>query len=239
MRPEEAELDALSQAELERSKDRAIMKKVEILQSYTKNEPTGKPRQMTVRFLVSPVELIANEAGHVAGMRLVKNELYATAAGSLQSRGTDQFEEIPVDVVFRSVGYRGQPLPGVPFHQKWGVILNEKGRVINPETNAPVLGEYTGGWIKRGPSGVIGTNKPDAVETVTGMLEDMAAGQVLAPAFPDIAAAEAFIRQRQPDYVSYQDWLRLDKIEVARGQETGRPRIKFTRVEEMLAALGR
>jgi ferredoxin--NADP+ reductase len=237
--PDEAELDPLSRQFLEQSNDRATMKKVEILQGYAQNQPTGKSKRLIVRFLVSPVELLGQEAGKVTGMRLVKNKLYATEAGTLRPKATDQFEEIPVDIVFRSVGYRGVPLPGVPFHQKWGVILNEKGRVLNPETNEPLTGEYAAGWIKRGPSGVIGTNKPDAVETVTCMLDDMADGQTLRPDYPTAAAAEAFVRQRQPRYVSYADWLRLDELETARGHETGRPRLKFTRIEDMLAALGR
>jgi ferredoxin--NADP+ reductase len=237
--PEEVELDPLSQKMLERSQDRGTMKKVEILQDYAARKPSGKSRLLIARFLVSPVELIGNEAGQVVAMRLVKNELYATEAGTLRPRATDKFEELPVGLVFRSVGYRGVPLPGVPFNEKWGVILNEKGRVLNPDTEEAVVGEYTAGWIKRGPSGVIGTNKPDALETVTCMLEDLSNGQVLTPVHPEVAAAEALIRQRQPNYFSYQDWLRLDEIEVARGQEVGRPRVKFTRVEDMLAALGR
>jgi ferredoxin--NADP+ reductase len=237
--PEEVKLDPLSQKMLERSQDRGTMKKVEILQEYAARQPGGKSRQLVVRFLVSPVELIGDEADQVVAMRLVKNELYTTEAGTLRPRATDQFQELPVGLVFRSVGYRGVSLPGVPFNEKWGVILNEKGRVLDPNTQEPVVGEYTAGWIKRGPSGVIGTNKPDALETVTCMLNDLANGHVLTPAHPEVAAAEALIRQRQPNYFSYEDWLRLDEIEVARGQETGRPRVKFTRVEDMLAALGR
>jgi ferredoxin--NADP+ reductase len=172
-------------------------------------------------------------------VRLVKNELYATENGALRPRPTDKYEEIPVNLVFRSVGYRGVPLPGVPFYEKWGVILNQKGRVLNPDTRKPVPGEYTAGWIKRGPSGIIGTNKPDAVETVGCMLQDLANGLTLTPAHPEPAAAETLVRQRQPNHFSYADWLRLDEIEVVRGREVGRPRLKFTRVKDMLAALER
>jgi ferredoxin--NADP+ reductase len=237
--PEEAELDELSKAELERTQDRLTMKKVEILQSYAHRPDEGKPRQLIIRFLVSPTELIGDENGRVKAVRLVKNKLYATEAGTLRPEPIDEYEVLPVGLIFRSVGYRGVPLPGVPFHDKWGVILNNKGRVINPENQQPVVGEYTAGWIKRGPSGVIGTNKPDAAETVACMMEDLASGQTLQPAHPEVAAMEELIRQRQPNYVSYADWLRLNEIEVARGKELGRPRLKFTRVEDMLAALGR
>ena len=237
--PAEVELDAASREALAKSQDRATVKKVEILQSYAQRPPAGKARRLVLRFLVSPVELLGDAGGRVAGMRLVRNELYATPTGTLQARATDRFEELAVGLVFRSVGYRGVSLPGVPFNEKWGVILNEKGRVLDPETKQPVVGEYAAGWIKRGPSGVIGTNKPDAAETVECMLEDLAQGGLRAPAHPTAAAAEALVRQRRPSYVSYPDWLRLNELEVARGRAQGRPRVKFTRVEEMLAALGR
>ncbi len=236
-RPDEVELDELSRASIEQ--DKVTQKKVEILQGYALRKPTGKSRKLYIRFLVSPVELIGNEAGHVSGMSLVRNVLYQTEAGTLASKPTDHFEELPVDLVFRSVGYRGVPLPGVPFHERWGVILNQKGRVIDPETQGPRVGEYTAGWIKRGPTGVIGTNKPDSVETVNCMLEDLVQGSILRPAQPDAASAEQLVRERQPRYFSYADWLRLDEIEVLRGKALGRPRVKFTRIEDMLAALGR
>jgi ferredoxin--NADP+ reductase len=235
--PEEAELDSLSQDMLARDPDRTTLKKVEILQEYAKREPTRKSRLLTVRFLVSPVELIGDESGQLVNARLVKNELYATEAGTLRPRATDQFEDLPVGLLFRSVGYRGVPLPGVPFHDKWGVILNQKGRVIDPDSQQPVVGEYTAGWIKRGPSGVIGTNKPDAAETVECMIEDLAEARMLNPAQPEIEAIARLVQERQPNYFSYDDWLQLDAIEVERGKALGRPRLKFTRVEDMIAAV--
>jgi len=237
--PAEVELDPLSRAAVERSQDRATAKKVEILREYAHRPAAGRSRRLVLRFLVSPVELIGDDAGRVAAMRLVRNELYATSTGALQPRATDRFETIPVGLVFRSVGYRGVPLASVPFNESWGVILNDKGRVLDPGTKQPLVGEYTAGWIKRGPTGVIGTNKPDAAETVECMFEDLALGAVLEPAHPEAAAADALVRQRQPSFVSYADWLKLDAIEVAQGRAQGRPRVKLTSVEEMLAALGR
>jgi ferredoxin--NADP+ reductase len=234
----EVELDALSREALEKTGDRAGAKKVEILQSYARRAPESKPRRLVLRFLVSPVAVLDNGAGAVGGIRLVRNRLVASATGTIQAQPTEQVEELPAGLVFRSVGYRGVPLPGVPFDDKWGVVLNEKGRVLDPNTKQPLLGEYTAGWIKRGPTGVIGTNKPDAAETATAMLEDAAAGQMLAPAEPDAAAAERLVTQRQPHYVDYADWLRLNDLEIARGRSRGSPRLKFTRVDEMLAALG-
>ena len=237
--PAEVELDELSRAALERSPDRATQKKVEILREYAHREPTGRSKRLILRFLVSPVELRGGDAGEVVAMRLVQNTLQATATGALQARPTERFEELPVGLVFRSVGYRGVPLPGVPFNDSWGVILNERGRVLDPETRQPRVGEYTAGWIKRGPTGVIGTNKPDAAETVACMLEDLGQGRLLHPDEPDPAAAERLVRARQPGYFSYADWLRLDALEVARGRLAGRPRVKFASVEEMRAALER
>jgi ferredoxin--NADP+ reductase len=133
----------------------------------------------------------------------------------------------------------GAALPGVPFDEKSGTIPNEKGRVVDPAARAPRPGEYATGWIKRGPSGVIGTNKPDSVETVQSMLDDLGTGSVLTPPEPAAAAVEALVRKRQPHYFSFPDWKRLDEIEVSRGKERNRPRVKFTSREEMRAALGR
>ncbi len=237
--PDEAELDPLSKAEVEQTNDMGTQRKVELLQGYARRRPTGKARRLVLRFLASPVELLADGARQVVRMRLVKNELYREKDGSLRPKPTGTFEELDVGLVFRSVGYRGVPLPGVPFHQHWGVIPNEKGRVVELETKRPLRGEYAAGWIKRGPSGVIGTNKPDAAETVACMLEDLGRGAILNPPHPEVTAAEALVHQRKPTFFSYQDWLRLDEIETARGKEVGRPRLKFTRVEDMLAALGR
>jgi ferredoxin--NADP+ reductase len=237
--PAEAELDQLSQKTLEQSKDRSTTKKIEILQEYADRKPTGKPRKLTIRFLVSPVALSGNGTGQVMAMRLVKNELYATEAGTLRPRATNELEDLPVGLVFRSVGYRGVPLPGVPFNDNWGVILNQRGRVLNPDTQQHVVGEYTAGWIKRGPSGVIGTNKPDALETVNCMMEDLAKGLILTPSHPEPTVTEKLIQERQPNYFSFADWLRLNELEIAKGRKLGRPRVKFTCIDEMQAALGR
>lgn len=236
--PEEAELDSLSQAALADA-DRGTMRNIQIIKELSQRDPSGKRKKLTIRFLVSPTELMGNDAGEVSGMRLVKNELYQTEGGTLRPRATEQFEDIPVGLVFRSIGYRGVPIPGVPFHERWGVILNEKGRVLHEESNEPVLGEYTAGWIKRGPSGVIGTNKPDAAETAECMLADLAVGKTLNPTQPGLDAVADLVQSRKPNFVSYEDWLKLDELELATGEAQGRPRVKFTQVDEMLKALGK
>jgi ferredoxin--NADP+ reductase len=237
--PQEVELDPLSQAALAETPDRATAKKVEILQELARRQPSGKPKRLVLRFLVSPVELRGDAEGEVTAMRLVRNRLEPTPAGTLQAKPTGEGETLDVGLVFRSVGYKGVPLPGVPFNDAWAVILNERGRVLDPDSRQPVTGEYTAGWIKRGPSGVIGTNKPDAAETVECMVEDLAGDRTLRPAEPEPAAVERLIRQRQPRVFSYADWKRLDAVETQRGKSAGRPRIKFTSLEDMEAALGR
>lgn len=239
VRPEEVQLDPLSQAQLDASGDRLLKRKVEILQGYALRKPEGRHRRLHVRFLVSPVELVADATGRVGRMRLARNTLVADDKGGIAAKATGEFEELEVGLVFRSVGYRGVPLPGVPFHDRWAVVPNEKGRVTDPATNAPVTGVYVAGWIKRGPSGVIGTNKPDAVETVTSMIEDAGHGVLGQPPQPDGSSIEPFLRARQADLVSYDDWRRLDALELSNGAQCGRPRLKFATVEEMLVALGR
>jgi ferredoxin--NADP+ reductase len=237
--PEELDLDPLSKVELEERSDRGTRKKVEILKSYLDLHRDGKSRVLNLRFLVSPVEIYGDGSGRVKEIRLVRNELYKTEVGTLRPRPTDQFESLPVGLVFHSIGYKGVPLTGVPFNENWGIIHNLKGRVINPETDTPMKGVYAAGWIKRGPSGVIGTNKLDAIETVECMLADLQEGTILTPSNPDVGSAEEMIRQRQPRYVFFKDWKYLDQIETARGQVEGRPRVKFTVVREMLNRVGR
>ncbi len=235
--PEEVELDPLSKAYLETGKDPKAEKNVEILTEYSKRQPTGKPKQVIMRFLVSPVEFIGEK--RVEAIKLVKNELYEREDGTLRPRPTDQYETIPVGLVFRSVGYRGVPLPGVPFYDRWGTIPNEKGRVLTDysDDGQQVIGEYVVGWIKRGPSGVIGTNRPDALETVEMLLEDLAAGKLLSPSAPEAEAVEKLVAERKPDYITFDDWKIIDRLEQERGKAVGRPRLKFSSVEEVLEAL--
>ena len=231
----EAELDPLSAAEVQSTEDDNVRKKVAIVQDFASRDREGKPRLLTLRFLVSPVELIAGADGGVRMMRIERNELVSDGERT-SPRGTGEMEDLPVDLVFRSVGYRGVAIEGLPFHDRWGVIPNEAGRVTEPD-GSPVTGMYVSGWIKRGPTGVIGTNKKDGTETATAMLEDVERSVVLDPSNVDPAATEALVRERKPEAVSYDDWTRLDQIELARGEESGRPRVKFTSRSEITEAL--
>ncbi len=234
VKPGEARLDSLSAAALANA-DRGTVRNVDIIEEFASRRPGQKSKRLHIRFLVSPTELIGNDQGQVCAMRLGHNALYATEAGTLRPKLTDSSEEIPVGLVFRSIGYLGVPLAGVPFDDNWGVILNEQGRVIDPETKLPRVGEYTAGWIKRGPTGVIGTNKPDAVETVNLMLADLSNGILLEPESSSAESAERLVRERQPKYFDYEDWKAIDTLEVERGAALGRPRLKFTRIEDMLS----
>jgi len=214
---------------------------VEILREYAQREPTPGRKRVVLRFLLSPSELIAGEDGALAAVELVRNELVADDSGALRARATDERETIPAGLVFRAIGYRGIPLPGVPFDERRGVIPNEGGRIVHADSGEPQAGEYVVGWIKRGPSGVIGTNKKDAQETVDAILADLGAGAssngssgALHPSTPDAEALERLLRERQPDVVTYEGWEAIDRHEQALGEQTGRPRVKLTSIEEML-----
>jgi ferredoxin--NADP+ reductase len=139
-------------------------------------------------------------------------------------------------MVFRSVGYRGVPLAGVPFDDRSGIVPNDGGRVTGNDGNH-LPGMYVCGWIKRGPSGVIGTNKPDGKATADAMIEDAATGHAFAPSAADPVSAASLIRERQPQVIDYHDWQLLDAIEVERGELAGRPRVKFTDLESMTREL--
>jgi ferredoxin--NADP+ reductase len=162
----------------------------------------------------------------VQKIRLERNRLDE----NLNAVGTGEFEELEVGLVLRSVGYKGLPLPEVPFDSRKGVIPNQAGRVI--QDGQVVCGQYAAGWIKRGPSGVIGTNKADAVETVRLLLHD-APSLPLAPE-PDPQALTRLLQARGVRVVSFTDWLRLDQLECELGQAQGRPRVKVTSIEKML-----
>jgi len=216
---------------------------VEILREYAQRTPTPGRKRVVLRFLLSPSALVAGEDGALATVELVRNELVADESGALRARATDERETIPAGLVFRAIGYRGIPLPGVPFDERRGVIPNEGGRIVHAETGERQAGEYVVGWIKRGPSGVIGTNKKDAQETVDAILADLGAGTdassngssgSLHPSTPDAEALERLLRERQPNVVTYEGWSEIDRHERALGEQSGRPRVKLTSIEEML-----
>jgi ferredoxin--NADP+ reductase len=219
---------AIADALVDPSADPTAKRNVEIMREYSTRQPAGRSRQVALRFLLSPLAL--SGAGRVESVTFARNTLEASADGSLRARASEQRLELPAQAVFRAIGYRGTPLAEVPFDAEQELIANEGGRVRH--------GEYVVGWAKRGPSGVIGTNKKDANETVERLLEDLAAGRLLDPEPISDSALEEFVRERQPQLVDYAGWQAIDRHERALGEPAGRPRVKLTRVQELLDAIG-
>ena len=233
VRPEELVLDPASQAALKALDDRMTEKNLRTLEHFAAKPLEGKRQRIHLRFLLSPTELTGN--GRVESVTLAHNRLVPAANDDLKAEPTGQSEVLPTGLVFRSVGYLGTGLPGLPFDAKRGIIPNTAGRVI-ATSGAHAPGEFVVGWIKRGPSGVIGTNKPDASETTEALLEDFQAG-VFARTLPPRDEIDHLIQARGTRLVSWSDWSKLDQIERRQGAALGRPRVKFTSVSEMLEAL--
>ena len=234
--PAELELDPLSHAEVARLPGRTRDANLEVLRGFAARPPRGAQRRVVLRFLTSPVRILGAE--RVQGLEVERNELYRAEDGTLRPRPAEARETIACDLVFRAIGYQGVPLPGVPFDAWAGRIPNHGGRVLDPARGEPVVGEYAVGWIKRGPQGIIGTNKPDSQETVSALLADLASGRLDKPDVPGREVLEGLLYERKRDFVSYEDWQLIDELERERGERAGAPRLKFSRVEEMLHALG-
>jgi len=228
--PAELELDAASEAELAAASN-LVQRNVEILREFASRSPSGKPRSVRLRFRASPVAIRGEE--RVEGIEIVHNRLEPDASGSVRAVATDEREVIPCGIVFRSVGYHGVGLPGAPFDTASGTMPNAGGRVLDGD-GQPLAGIYCAGWIKRGPTGVIGTNKKDATETVDLLLEDARAGR-LASGQAD-GTIDALLASRGVEVVTYAGWEAIDALERARGEEQGRPRVKLCTWDELLAA---
>jgi ferredoxin/flavodoxin---NADP+ reductase len=229
--PAELELDSASEAELADASN-IVKRNMEILRDFAARAAEGKPRRIVLRFRVSPVEILGEE--RVEGIELVRNELVPDGKGSVRARATDDRETLAAGLVFRSVGYRGLPSPGVPFDEASGTMPNEGGRLLGAD-GRPLAGVYCAGWIKRGPTGVIGTNKKDATETVEALLADAEAGAIGGSAEP-AEAVDALLAERGIDAVVYSGWEAIDAAERRRGEPLGRPRVKLTTWDDLLAA---
>jgi len=232
--PADMQLDPHSLHDTEQQPDRGRDQVLELLRELSERGDRGHDRRIVFRFLVSPVEIVGKD--RVEGIEVVRNELYRGNNGELRARATDDHEVIPADIVFRAIGYQGVSLPGVPFDPITATIPNDRGRVIDPLTGQSRVGEYAAGWIKRGPNGIIGTNKPDAQESVEMLLDDVRAQRLRREVLP-AKVFERFLAERQGEVVSFVDWKYLDEREVEKGGELGRPRLKFARVENMMKAL--
>jgi ferredoxin/flavodoxin---NADP+ reductase len=203
-----------------------------VLRELAAREPEGKPRRVVLRFFRSPVAIVGED--RVEAIELVRNELDENA----RAVPTGESETVPCGLVFRSVGYLGVELPDLPFDAASGTIPNDRGRVRD-QTGNPVPGVYCAGWIKRGPTGVIGTNKKDATETVELLLEDVAAGRLAPKPNRTAAAVDRLLAERGVRVVEYAGWTAIDELERAAGEKDGRPRVKLCSWDELLAAAER
>ncbi|MBI1369005.1 MAG: NADP oxidoreductase [Planctomycetes bacterium] len=222
--PEDLKLNAASQQELTLPDHHAAERNMATLEEFARRDVKGQPRRIILRFFQSPVEIRGN-AGGVTSIVLEANEL-SGEAGAQKARGTGRMQELACGVVFRSVGYRGVAMPGAPFDERRAVVPNEHGRVE--------VGLYVVGWIKRGPSGLIGTNKKDSEDTIERLLED---APKLSRATADEASLRALLEQRGVRIVTFPEWQTIDAAEIERGASQGKPREKFTRVQEMIHLL--
>jgi ferredoxin--NADP+ reductase len=228
--PGDLELNPASHEELADRSNRANMKSYEVLQGFASRPPPTRRRRCHIHFLKSPIELKGE--GRLECVVLMKNRLEGEPLRQV-ARETGEVEELACGVLFRSIGYRGVPIAGVPFDDSRGIVPNRDGRIVDGANVVPAL--YVTGWIKRGPTGIIGTNRADSVATVKSLLADL----------PVLDAGEkrgantlkALLKSRGVRVVRYADWQKIDAAEVRRGETAGKPREKFARVEEMLALL--
>lgn len=224
VREDELVLDEASEQTVDA--DKAVRRNLDVLREWATRTPEGKPRRIHMRFLLSPTEVHGEQA--VSGVRLERNELN----GSGGVRGTGEHVELPAQMLLRSVGYRGAPLPGVPFDERAGTIPHTDGRVLRDGSPAP--GEYVVGWIKRGPTGVIGTNKSDAKGTVASIVADLDSLPRAENRDPDAIVAR--LRDAGARVVTWEGWQAIDRAEAALGEAVGRTRIKIATTEDLYAA---
>jgi ferredoxin--NADP+ reductase len=229
--PAELELNPESLAEFEERKGAAAKKNVEILREFAARPRAGKGRRIHFRFLLSPTAILGES--HVAGVAFERNRLSGPAFEQV-ARGTGERVELAAGLVFRSIGYKGIAMAGVPFDARQAVFPTRDSRITD-EQGTVVPGLYACGWIKRGPTGIIGTNKPCSVAAVASVLADVAAlDQAPRPGAEGLPALMSADGRR---VVSYEDWMAIDQVEVSRGAASGKPREKFTSVEQMLDVL--
>ena len=220
----------VNESSLKELADPVRKKNFDILSELAKISANGRKRKFVLKFFKSPVEILGK--GRVQSVTFEKNQL--TGEPNAQKvRGTGVKESIECGIVFRSVGYQGVPVKGLPFQPSAGVIPNQKGRIMDSEQ--VYTGLYAAGWIKRGPTGIIGTNKADSDETVKSLIEDMP--QLIPCTEPSSEAVTQLLKSREVRVVTFNEWKKIDAAEIERGVKIGKPREKFVRVSGMLSAL--
>jgi ferredoxin--NADP+ reductase len=230
---DEAALDPLSIDWLEREGDPTSKRNVEILGHYATRPPHGRSHRVVLRFLRSPIAILGS--GRVEAVCVSVNRIEVDGKGGVRAVPTGVEEEISAGLVIRSIGYRGIPVAGIPFDDRRGVIRNVDGRVVG-EDGEPHPGEYVVGWIKRGPSGVIGTNKKDATDTFAQLIADRDAGALNTPT--QGAPEVSWLGEQVERHVSWEGWRNIDTHEVGLGESQGRPRVKLVRTDHLHAAAG-
>ncbi|MEA2385296.1 MAG: ferredoxin/flavodoxin---NADP+ reductase [Solirubrobacteraceae bacterium] len=232
--PTDLELDADSLEWLEAEGDPTAKRNVELLRDFAAREHSGHSHRVSLRFLRSPVEILGDgEDGKVTGVRVVHNRIERGGDGRLRAVPTDREEVIDCGLVLRSIGYRGRPLDDIPFDERRGLIRNEGGRVL-ADDGEPIAGEFCVGWIKRGPTGVIGTNKKDAADTVAKIVADAEAGQLPDPESSwDADSTGEWLLGAAPHVVEWDGWQAIDEHERGLGEPAGRPRVKLVRMAEL------
>ena len=226
-------LDAESQRILETDASKDTKKNIEILKQISEKKSSKKKKRVHFLFLTSPIEILGNRC--VEKIRMVRNELVKGDDGNLRPEATGDLMEENAGLIFRSIGYRGNSLADVPFDQNSATIPNECGQIIDEDQDKLFLNrEYVAGWIKRGPTGVIGTNKQDAVETVHRMLETFLQEKIEPRQQIDSSGIESLLKERNVEYVSFEDWKLLDEYETVAGQAKERTRVKVSSIEKML-----
>jgi ferredoxin/flavodoxin---NADP+ reductase len=227
---QELELDPASEAELAVA-PATVRRNMDALREFAERPPAGKPRAVRLRFRVSPVAILGDE--RVEAIEIVRNRLEPDAGGRVRAVPSEEREVISCGAVFRSVGYHGIELPGIPFDESTGTMPNAGGRVLDGN-GVPIPGLYCAGWIKRGPTGVIGTNKKDATETVELLLGDFREGRL--PVHETACRVDELLAERGVDVVMYAGWEAIDALERDRGYPHGRPRVKLATWDELLEA---
>ena len=233
--PASVELDPVSERWLNEMGTFTARTNVALLREFAARAPRdGATRRIDLRFLRSPVAIRGTD--RVEAVDVQANEIVQAEDGSLRARPLEgELETIECGLVLRSVGYRAVPLPGVPFDERRFVLPNERGRVLSPDGEL-LPGVYAVGWIKRGPTGILGTNKRDAEETVASLVEDLRSGALPQPESPEGEQLDALLAQRKPDLVSVDGWRAIDALELERGRGEDRPRVKLASRDELLAA---
>jgi len=235
--PDDLVLDAVSQQWLAEQGTFTARKNVELLREFAARpaRPDAR-RRIELRFLSSPVQI--RGSARVDAIDVRRNEIVRADDGSLRARAVDgDIETIDCGLVLRSVGYRAVPLPDVPFDERHFVLPNERGRVLTP-AGEPLHGVYAVGWIKRGPTGILGTNKRDAEETVSRLVEDLDAAALPQPPNPEREQIDALLAERKPDLITVEGWRAIDGHELESGRNAERPRVKLASREELLVAAG-